>query len=671
MRRLLLIILIFGSLGVRLFGQVSNPESFISGLVEEMQESETSEATIEEIVSTLTLWMDEKPNINVIKADEMLSYKLLSPMQAAEIFDYKKKNGDILTPFELVHLSSFDQKSVELLMAFFSFGNRPERSKSLKQYFSGRHELLAQYNDVVENQIGYDNGAYLGSPGKAYMRYKYTYRQELTMGLTAEKDPGEPFFEGDNATGFDFYSMHFFLEPDKFISTVALGDYQVTLGQGLVCGQGIWGGKNTAAISNRNARQGFKPYSSATEYGFMRGAALEATYKNFRAGIFGSFQKIDATIDTLDSPYLSSISSTGLHRTENEMLRKNAADELVVGGFLEARLGTLKLNLNGIFSQYEHEIVPSSNIYDLYDPAGASFGNMSVGYMYQLSKITMFGELAVSDAGALAQLHSAVFYPSESIGLSVLYRNYARDYVTMQGYSFGESSGVQNEEGFYFGLEWLPFKYTTVNLYADFFKFPWMRYGEKAPTDGAEYMIDIAYSPKRTIRFNTRFKFEDKSTTVAEGAFPNIVYGNLFKWHFQGTFNYTPELSGQARIAYAHFDQDTVSYSGWLMYYEHFYKPGDGAFQASFRVNVFDVEDYTARLYTYERDVLYSFSVPSFQDTGVRFYLNLKWDVLDNLSLYARVDRTEFLHKATVSSGNELIRASHKTGIHTKLRWKF
>lgn len=671
MYKLLIVILLCFLVGGGLYGQISGSEAFISGLVEEMQESETSESTIEEVVSVLTIWADEKPNINTIEVDEILGYKLLSPMQAAEIFDYRKKNGDILTPFELVYLSSFDQKSVELLMVFFSFGTRPAKSKSVKQYLNGRHEVLAQYNGIFEDQIGYKNGAYLGEPGKAYMRYRYSYRQQLSMGITAEKDPGEPFFAGDNAAGFDFYSMHFLLKPNKYITAVALGDYQVTLGQGLICGQGIWGGKNTDAISNRNARQGFKAYSSATEYGFMRGAAIEATYQNFRSGVFGSYQMIDATVDTLDRPFLSSISATGLHRTKNEMARKNAVDELVVGGFFEARIGTFKVNFNGVFSKYEHEIVPSSNIYDLYNPAGKTFGNFSTGYMYQLSKVTIFGELAVSDAGALAQLHSVVFYPSESIGLSVLYRNYARDYVAMHGYSFGESSGAQNEEGVYFGLEWLPFKYTKVNFYADFFKFPWMRYGEKAPTDGVEYLLDIAYAPTRTIKFNSRFKFEDKSTTIADGAFPDLVYGKLFKWHLQGTFNYTPELSGQARIAYANFQQDTVSYHGWLMYYEHFYKPDNAAFQASLRINIFDVEDYKARLYTYERDVLYSFSVPSFQDKGVRFYLNLKWDVSENLSLYARVDRTEFLHKATVSSGNDMIQAPHKTGFHTKLRWKF
>jgi hypothetical protein len=124
-------------------------------------------------------------------------------------------------------------------------------------------------------------------------------------------------------------------------------------------------------------------------------------------------------------------------------------------------------------------------------------------------------------------------------------------------------------------------------------------------------------------------------------------------------------------LAYNQFDQDSASYNGWLLYYEHFYEPEDGSISMSVRMNIFDVEDYLARIYTYERDVLYSFSVPSFQDTGIRYYFNVKWDVLENLTVYARIDRTEYLHRKDVGSGNELVNEPYRTGIHTKVKWTF
>lgn len=651
--------------------QQGNPEAFISSIAEELQENEIAESTIEEITNTLTSWSEEKPNINTVNAETLLGFQLLNPMQAAELNDYRDNNGDILTPYELIYMPSFTRETASTLMLFFSFGPKEERRRGIKPYLWGRHEIMAQYNRFFEQKAGYKDGDYEGNPGKVYFRYQYKRSQDYSMGITAEKDPGEAFFTGSNKEGFDYYSMHFYLTPGERLKTLALGDYQVTMGQGLICGQGIWGGKNSATTQIRNTRQGFKPYGSATEYGFMRGAAIEGAYKNTNAGLFASYQDIDATVDTLEKTFITSLSATGLHRTIGERKKKHAANEMVLGGFINSRFGRLNININGIFTKYEHRVKRNDQLYDLYDPDGKEFANLSGGYTYQVHKFTFFGEMAWSQNNAWANIHGLSFYPTESAGLALLYRNYQKDYVAIHGYALGESSSAQNEEGFYFGLEWLPFKYTKVNLYADLFRFPWLRYGEKSPTDGSEYLVNVDYSPKRNIDFQTRFKYERKSTTIADEQFADLVYGELYKWRLQSTFDYTMEWSGQARVAFSHFNQDTTSYNGWLLYYEHFYEPQHSKIRASLRVNIFDVEDYTARIYTYERDVLYSFSVPSFQDTGIRYYLNIKWDIFENLSLYTRIERTEYLHKDEISSGNELIDGSVKTAIHTKLRIKF
>lgn len=669
--RKLTIAILFIAVSLISKAQLNDAQKIISRIAEEMQENEVIESTIEEVTFTLTTWAEMKPNINTIKIDLILEMQLINTMQAAELYDFKKNNGDILTPFELVYMQSFTQEDVEKLMLFFSFGTKPEKQNNMKHYLWGRHELLAQYNRTLEIRDGYQDGAYAGDPGKKYFRYKYKLGQELSMGITAESDPGENTFSGSNPEGFDYYGMHFYIQPGEILQTVALGDFQTTLGQGLICGQGIWGGKGTQSTQIRNARQGFRAYSSATEYGFMRGAAIQAGYKNFTAGAFTSYQNIDASVDTIDKPYIISLSATGLHRTEGEIEKKNAVNEFITGGFVGGRFGNLKANINGIFTKYEHDVVRNNQLYDLYDPNGNNFANFSTDFMYQVQKLSFFGEIAYSSTQSVAQLYGMTFFPTESVGLALLYRNYDKEYVALHGYAFGESSGVQNEEGFYFGLKWLPFKYTTVNLYADIFKFPWLRYGEKAPTDGSEYLINVDYSPKRDIDFQTRLKYEKKATTLSDDQFADVTYGELYKWHFQATMDYTPEWTGQVRLASSFFKQDTAQYKGWLIYYEQFYEPQNSKLSASFRINLFDVEDYLARIYTYERDVLYSFSVPSFQDTGIRYYLNVKWDILENLSLYARIDRTEFLHKSEISSGNELVENSHKTAVHFKVRWQF
>jgi len=671
MSRKLILILGILLINMAIYGQQKSAQQYISNIAEELQENEVAESTIEEISNTLTYWSETKPNINTITAETLLGYQLINPMQAAEMQDYIKNNGDFLSPYELIYMPSFTRQTAQTLMLFFTFGKEEEEKKDLREYLWGRHEIMTQYNRFFEQKQGYKDGDYEGKPGKVYFRYQYNRSQQYSAGITAEKDPGEAFFKGSNNHGFDYYSMHIFLTPGDRLKTMAIGDYQVTMGQGLICGQGIWGGKNSATTQIRNTRQGFKPYRSATEYGFMRGAGVEGSLKNINAGLFASYQDIDATVDTLDKPVISSLSATGLHRTTGEQAKENSVKEFIAGSFINGRFGNLNINLNSIFTNYEHTIQKSGQLYDLYDPEGQKFANLSGGYTYQLHRFTFFGEVAWSKNNHWANLHGLSFYPSESAGLALLYRNYQKEFTALHGYALGEGSSVQNEEGFYFGLEWLPFKYTKVNLYADLFRFPWLRYGEKAPTDGSEYLINIDYAPQREIDIQTRLKYEKKSTTVSDHQYADLVYGELYKWRIQAKMDFTKEWSGQARLAFSHFKQDTANYDGWLLFYEHFYDPPESKLSASFRINIFDVEDYTARIYTYERDVLYSFSVPSFQETGVRYYLNAKWDITEYISLYARIEQTTYLHKDEISSGNELIEGSERTAIHTKLRIKF
>ncbi|MFO7864735.1 MAG: hypothetical protein R6U85_12090, partial [Salinivirgaceae bacterium] len=69
MQKRYIIIIIVSFLSVSLMGQNQDAQSFISGIVEEMQESEVSESVVEEVASTLGAWSEYKPNINAIEVD--------------------------------------------------------------------------------------------------------------------------------------------------------------------------------------------------------------------------------------------------------------------------------------------------------------------------------------------------------------------------------------------------------------------------------------------------------------------------------------------------------------------------------------------------------------------------------------------------------------------------
>ena len=115
-----------------------------------------------------------------------------------------------------------------------------------KQFKYSRQDLFIRYQRVLESQKGFQPLAdgetgqrYLGSPNKFYTRFRQTYRNLMSWGITMEKDAGEQFFKGSNPYGFDFYSAHFYLNNvHKHVQSIALGDFQAFFGQGLT----MWGG---------------------------------------------------------------------------------------------------------------------------------------------------------------------------------------------------------------------------------------------------------------------------------------------------------------------------------------------------------------------------------------------------------------------------------------------
>ena len=60
------------------------------------------------------------------------------------------------------------------------------------------------------------------------------------------------------------------------------------------------------------------------------------------------------------------------------------------------------------------------------------------------------------------------------------------------------------------------------------------------------------------------------------------------------------------------------------------------------RLQFFDARDWNNRIYVYEHDVLYAFSIPATYGLGGRAYLCLRWQIIKQLALYLRVSETVY-----------------------------
>ena len=82
------------------------------------------------------------------------------------------------------------------------------------------------------------------------------------------------------------------------------------------------------------------------------------------------------------------------------------------------------------------------------------------------------------------------------------------------------------------------------------------------------------------------------------------------------------------------------------------------------RLQAFDAREWANRIYLYEHDVRYSFSIPACYGVGGRAYLYLKWQIVDQLALYLRVSETVYAPQWARLHD----RAMTRTDIHLLLR---
>jgi len=134
--------------------------------------------------------------------------------------------------------------------------------------------------------------------------------------------------------------------------------------------------------------------------------------------------------------------------------------------------------------------------------------------------------------------------------------------------------------------------------------------------------------------------------------------------------NYEIILKSRIEISqYQHFPE--AKKEGYLLYQDIQYKPEKLPFDMSFRYALFNTDDYDTRIYAYESDVLYKFSVPAYSYQGQRYYLLFHWDVLPKLDFWLRFSQTIYFNRDIIGTGLEEINGNKRSEITAQIRWKF
>lgn len=661
--------------------------------IEELTSKLDADLDYSELLDHFTELAQNPININSATADDLQRLMFLNNTQIAALIDFRWKNGEFKSLYELKNIDGFYIDLVMsiqpyIIIAPYKKYNGP-KLKSMLRY--GRHQLIMRYGRVLQEQAGYasitdsalnesPNSRYLGDPNKLYLRYKYHYSNKMSIGFLGEKDAGEEFFKGSNPYGFDFYSAHFFIKDQGKLKALALGDYHLEFGQGLTLWSGLAFGKSAAAIGIQKRQRGVRANTSANENLFFRGGA--ATYQlipGLDLTAFYSNKNLDAGLnqrDTLNSEefVFSSITESGYHRTPNEVAKKGAVNEQIYGGNLSFKLKGFRLGATAYGSRYDIPLEKELAPYQFFDFQGNKNFNAGVDASYANRYLSVFGEFSMSQNGGTALLVGGIFNLHPRLTFSLLYRNFARDYQVLYAVPFSEGSRAQNERGVYLGASLNLGSSSNIKVYYDMYSFDWLRYRVNAPSHGDEFSLLYENRTNRKVNFNIRYRLEHKMLNESNTEDPIVSITKQRKQSLRFHLNYTPfqQIKLKSRVEFSQYQhQPQATSHGYVIYQDIQYKPDGLPINFTLRYALFNTDDYDSRIYAYENNVLYKFSVPAYYYQGSRFYILIKYALNQHMNLGLHFAQTYYSNRQTIGSGLEEIQGNKRSEITAQLRMKF
>lgn len=655
-------------------------DNFIKDLIESIAENLPEDFDIAEWQDRLIYYQKHPININNTNKEELNGLLFLSPLQVSNLFYHIKINGKLIDILELQSIPEFDNTTIQRLMSFVTIKPSDLVDKlSLKNIkIFGHNDLILRYGQILEQAKGYTDLAgskYIGDPARVLLRYKFNYSNRISAALILEKDAGEKFLSGQKKHPFDYQSAHFALLNTGRFRKIILGDYTMQFGQGLTLWSGFAFGKAPDVTSVAKKDVGLKPYTSTNEYSFFRGAATTFNLlKNIDLTTFISFRKLDASlsINEQSEEVLSTINETGLHRTAAEILNQNSIEQKVYGGVIQYQSNNLSIGAISYQTNFNKAFV-TSYPYTLYNFTGKSLTNVGLHYSYTFKNFYFFGETANSFNSGLATVNGALISLTPKISVVLLQRNYQTNYHNFFNQATAESSKATNEKGFYTGLNFAVTKNSSFAFYADYFKFPWLKFRVDAPSQGYEVLSQLTYTPSKTLKVFLRYKSELKQQNT-DLETPINFLDDVKKESYRGDISWklNKSLGFQNRLEVSQYKKgDAATEIGFMIYQDINYSPLLAKISGNFRLAYFNTSSYNSRIYAYEDDVLYNFNFGVYNGKGFRTYLNLKYKVMKKIDFWIRYALFVYQNTNTVGSGLDQINGNKKTDVKLQLRYQF
>ncbi|MEM1124929.1 MAG: helix-hairpin-helix domain-containing protein, partial [Bacteroidota bacterium] len=442
-------------------------------------------------------------------------------------------------------------------------------------------------------------------------------------------------------------------------------------------------------------------FTSVNEQNYLRGVGITLNVgKNLKWSTFISSRQRDGNtieVDTLNQEdaiiqNFTSLQLSGLHRTESEIANENTLRHFTVGSSWQFKTTKGGVGLNILYNQFDRPIGKSDRPANRYAFNGTRLINASLDYAYFYKNLVLFGETAWSDNGQIASVNGLIVPINTKVAFSIHQRYLPRNFHSLLGQTFSETTGTINENGIYLGLTVTPTRRWRFAAYADTWRHSWLRFRADAPSVGSEYFARLTYYKRRDLEVYWQWKYERKqqSYRLDYAQLDELLFNQKSNFRFQFNKKLTKRLELRSRLEWSIFDvekssdplglifyngvfrsQKEVRSTGFMAYQDIIYKPANIPFSLTTRFALFDVDNFDARIYAFENDVTYQFSIPAYYNQGSRFYAILKYRAKRHLIVETRYAQTYWANQTEFGSGNSRIEGQTRSEIRMQVRWRF
>lgn len=622
-------------------------------------------------------------NINEATKEDLQAIGKFTNIQIESFLNYRQSFGKFISKYELQSIPNWDIALIKKIKQFVMIKYKNDLFNSLPIVLKeGKQILLLRTRTVLEKSNGYNydttikSKKYIGIPSGFSIKYQFKFKQDFKLGILMENDAGERFTLNKKTKGFDFISAHLYKKSNGLLQMLCVGDYTVNIAQGLIHWQTMGVKKSTEVNNIKHESETIKPYQSFNEINFHRGVSVGFKKSQTNAIVFYSNRNLDAntSLDSSNETIVSSFNYLGFHRTENEISNKKNLNQQVFGVTINSKFKNISISVNALNYEFKFPFQKQNLPYNLFAFKGRSLTSYSIGYSFTKLNTHFFGETAFSYKG-FATTNGLLSAISGKADISILYRNISESFQSINANAFTENSSVNNEKGMYFGVSIRPQSRLQINMSADFFSIPWLKYQINAPSSGMSFLIRITNTPNKKLSAVFTIKHQVSQSLLINNNQYVIkplceVKRNSIRCHLSKVVS--PSVTLRGRVEYQIIKTSSLTTGeGFLFFTEMVYKPSKRSISSNLRLVFFDCTNYDSRIYAFENDLSNSYTLPAYYDNGFRYFLNVQYAINKKIHCRLKFSQNIYPDKKEIGTGYDLIKGCKKTqiGFETIFSW--